>query len=70
MDETKTNMIPETIEHSTQVNDSRVLDPQLDDKQDAINRNKPWRVVIRRIIADGGNNYEDIYGEQTDNKSV
>jgi len=35
-----------------------------------INYNKPWRVVIRRIVSDGGNNYEDIYGEQNSNQSM
>lgn len=27
-----------------------------------INRNKPWRSVIRRVVSDGRSDYEDIPG--------
>ncbi len=32
----------------------------LQQKTEEINRNKPWRVVIRRIVSDGGSDYENI----------
>lgn len=35
-----------------------------------INRNKPWRIVIRRVVSDGGSNYKDISGENESNKSM
>lgn len=35
-----------------------------------INRNKPWRIVIRRVVSDGGSNYENISGEDGNNQSV
>ena len=28
--------------------------------ENMINRNKPWRIVIRRIVADGGSDYKDL----------
>lgn len=31
-----------------------------DKKEEKINRNKPWRIVIRRNVADGGSTDEDI----------
>lgn len=30
-----------------------------------LNRNKPWREVIRRKIAYGGSNYEDVSGAES-----
>lgn len=47
----------ETI--SSESNAIAVLHPQTEE----INRNKPWRVVIRRIVADGGSNYENVSGK-------
>lgn len=44
----------ETI--SSESNAIAVLQP----KTEEINRNKPWRVVIRRIVSDGGSDYENI----------
>ena len=32
-----------------------------------INRNKPWRIVIRRIIANGRSDYENLFGENGSN---
>ncbi len=32
-----------------------------------INRNKPWRIVIRRSVSDGGSDYENIPGTLIDN---
>ena len=31
-----------------------------DKKEEKINRNKPWRIVIRRNVVDGGSTDEDI----------
>lgn len=31
-----------------------------DKKEEEINRNKPWRIVIRRNVVDGGSTDEDI----------
>lgn len=31
-----------------------------DKKEEEINRNKPWRIVIRRKVLDGGSTDEDI----------
>lgn len=31
-----------------------------DKKEEEINRNKPWRIVIRRKVVDGGSTDEDI----------
>lgn len=38
--------------------------------EEKINHNKPWRVVIKRIVADGRSDNENISGNATDNKSV
>ena len=32
-----------------------------------INHNKPWRIVIRRIVSDGRSDYENISGNQQSN---
>ena len=35
--------------------------------QKEINHNKPWRIVIRRIVSDGRSDYENISGNQPSN---
>lgn len=35
--------------------------------EEEINRNKPWRIVIRRNIANGGGSDENIFRNKEDN---
>lgn len=67
MDNFTYNSLSGNIGHNTQANNVEVLENLIQDKEIVINRNKPWRVVIRRIISDGGSNYEDVYGENSGN---
>ncbi len=55
----------ERIETVSMSNETIVLSESV--KEQNINRNKPWRVVIRRIVSDGGSTYEDISGENGNN---
>lgn len=58
----------EHIETVSSDKNSFVLPGIITDKE--INRNKPWRIVIRRVVSDGGSNYENISGEDGNNQSV
>ena len=53
MDNFTYNSLSGNIGHNTQANNVEVLENLIQDKEIVINRNKPWRVVIRRIISDG-----------------
>ena len=46
-----------------------IILPQISDEK-TINRNKPWRIVIRRIISNGRSDYENIFGEDRSNQSM
>ena len=50
-----------------QISEHNVFVNQMQDEERVINHNKPWRVVIKRIVSDGESNYEDVYGEQSGN---
>lgn len=64
------NSIYGNQEHKTQSSDMKVISGLLSDEEKSLNKNKPWRIVVRRIVSDGGSNYEDIYGDTTGNQSV
>ena len=36
-------------------------------KEEKINRNKPWRIVIRRNVVNGGGSDENIFGNKEHN---
>lgn len=67
MDSFLHNSLSENQGQNTQANDVDVLDSSIEEKTIVINRNKPWRVVIRRIVSDGGSDYEDVYGKYSGN---
>lgn len=51
---------------SSTSSEKSVVITTLEDKQE-INYNKPWRNVIRRIISDGGDDYENLSGNIENN---
>ena len=54
--------------HESMINEIRKTVVVLQEKnEEEINRNKPWRIVIRRNIVNGGGSDENIFGSKEDN---
>ena len=54
--------------HESMINEIRKTVVVLQEKnEEEINRNKPWRIVIRRNIVNGGGSDENIFGNKEDN---
>ncbi len=54
--------------HESMINEIRKTVVVLQEKnEEEINRNKPWRIVIRRNIVNGGGSDENIFRSKEDN---
>ena len=54
--------------HESMINEIRKTVVVLQEKnEEEINRNKPWRIVIRRNIVTGGGSDENIFRSKEDN---
>lgn len=54
--------------HESMINEIRKTVVVLQEKnEEEINRNKPWRIVIRRSIVNGGGSDENIFRSKEDN---
>ena len=54
--------------HESMINEIRKTVVVLQEKnEEEINRNKPWRIVIRRNIVNGGGSDENIFRNKEDN---
>lgn len=63
-----TSTTSEYSEKST--SNGNILKIMSDENNSSINRNKPWRRVIRRIVSDGRSDYENISGKFEDSQSM
>ncbi len=58
--ETATNIMMKTEDTSTSSSQSNNIIIQNNTKDEVINYNKPWRIIIRRRISDGGSENQDL----------
>lgn len=67
MDDIHNNYLSDINQTGTNSELSKDIIKEPNTIQAEVNHNKPWRIVIRRIVSDGRSDYENISGDQQSN---